>query len=158
MLTGMLAVRNMVLGEENDLWVVNAEQEYHEEIAKTELPRERVEHVVEEAFAQAFMKMDSGAFGIALGLAMGLLLFFGTLAVTFNGRPEVVGRLYLLSQYFPGYDVTVLGSVLGLIYGFMVGFFVGWWFAFARNAVVLLNMAVIHRRAELQLMRKLLDF
>ena len=31
MLTGMLAVRNMVLGEQNNLWQVNTEQEYNEE-------------------------------------------------------------------------------------------------------------------------------
>jgi protoporphyrinogen oxidase len=32
MLTGMLAVRNLVLGEHNDLWRVNTDQEYHEEV------------------------------------------------------------------------------------------------------------------------------
>jgi hypothetical protein len=32
MLTGILAVRNLVRGEKNDLWSVNADQEYHEEI------------------------------------------------------------------------------------------------------------------------------
>ena len=159
MLTGMLSVRNMMLGEQNDLWVVNAEQEYHEEIApETEEQRERIEHVVEEAFAQAFRKMDAGAFGIAMGAAVGLILFFGTLAVALNGRVDVIERLFLLGQYFPGYDVTIPGSILGLIYGFLAGFLVGWWFAFVRNAVVLLNMSIIHRRAELQLMRKLLDF
>jgi len=31
MLTGILAVRNIVLAQENDLWNVNADQEYHEE-------------------------------------------------------------------------------------------------------------------------------
>src|SRR5207344_1110504 len=31
MLTGMLAVRNATLGERNDLWSVNADEEYHEE-------------------------------------------------------------------------------------------------------------------------------
>ena len=31
MLTGMLAVRNVMLGEQNNLWQVNAEQEYNEE-------------------------------------------------------------------------------------------------------------------------------
>src|SRR6185436_17836343 len=37
MLTGMLAVRNLVHGERNDLWAVNTDQEYHEEIrAETE--------------------------------------------------------------------------------------------------------------------------
>jgi protoporphyrinogen oxidase len=35
MLTGMLAVRNIVLGQKNDLWSVNADQEYLEEM-KTE--------------------------------------------------------------------------------------------------------------------------
>jgi protoporphyrinogen oxidase len=36
MLTGMLAVRNLVHGEKNDLWAVNADQEYHEEIRAEE--------------------------------------------------------------------------------------------------------------------------
>jgi protoporphyrinogen oxidase len=41
MLTGMLAVRNLVLGEQHNLWIVNAEQDYHEEIhpeAEQKLP------------------------------------------------------------------------------------------------------------------------
>jgi protoporphyrinogen oxidase len=36
MLTGMLAVRNLVLGEQNDLWSVNTDQEYHEEVRSEE--------------------------------------------------------------------------------------------------------------------------
>ena len=32
MLTGMLAARNVVLGERNDLWSVNVDQDYHEEV------------------------------------------------------------------------------------------------------------------------------
>ena len=157
MLTGMLAVRNMVLNETNNLWVVNAEQEYHEEVRPAAV-EERIEHVVEEALSQAFVKMDAGAFGIAMGLAVGLILFFSTLAVVMNGRVEVIEKMYLLSEYFPGYDINVAGSILGLIYGFMLGFFVGWWFAFLRNAVVILDMALIRRRAEITLMRRLLDF
>jgi hypothetical protein len=35
MLTGILAVRNALLGEKNDLWSVNADREYHEEIRAT---------------------------------------------------------------------------------------------------------------------------
>lgn len=156
MLTGMLAVRNMVLGEQNDLWVVNAEQEYLEE---TKEPRiKHVEEVVEAAFAQAFMKLDAGAFGISLGLATGIVLFITTLFVALSGLPEINARLWLLGQYFPGYGVNTQGSILGLIYGFLAGFLFGWWFAFLRNTVVLLQMAIIHRRAEIQLMRKLLDF
>ncbi len=32
MLTAILAVRNALLGEENDLWEVNTERSYHEEV------------------------------------------------------------------------------------------------------------------------------
>ncbi len=34
MLTGLLAVRNLLYGEDHDLWEVNADREYHEEIRK----------------------------------------------------------------------------------------------------------------------------
>jgi hypothetical protein len=156
MLTGMLAVRNMLNGETNDLWVVNAEQEYLEEAKVAEM--EHVESVVERVLAQAFMKMDTGAFGIAAGLAAGLALFFTTLIVSLFGLNEVAVRLWLLTNYFPGYGVSFGGSILGLIYGFLTGFLMGWWFAFLRNAVVLLQLSMIHRRAQLQLMRKILDF
>ena len=36
MLTGMLAVRNLLNGERHDLWAVNMEKEYHEEMRQTE--------------------------------------------------------------------------------------------------------------------------
>jgi protoporphyrinogen oxidase len=34
MLTGMLAARNIALGEKNDVWAVNTDQDYHEEIVE----------------------------------------------------------------------------------------------------------------------------
>jgi hypothetical protein len=158
MLTGMLAVRNMVLGENNDLWVVNAEQEYLEEITEIELKPEEIEAAVDSAIAHAFMKVDSGALGMALGTATGLALFITTLLVYFAGWPEVVGKLFLLGQYLPGYGVTIPGSIFGLVFGFLIGFLVGWWVAFMRNAMVLLYLRITYRRAQVQMMRKLLDF
>ena len=157
MLTGMLAVRNMVLGENNDLWVVNAEQEYLEEIQEPEL-KPGVEEAVERAFAQAFMKLDAGAFGISMGSAVGLFLFAATFAVAISDWTGVADKFWLLSQYFPGYGVNATGSILGFVYGFLVGFLFGWWFAFLRNASVLLYMSIIYRRAELHVTRKILDF
>jgi protoporphyrinogen oxidase len=43
MVTGMLAARNILLGERNDVWSVNTDQEYHEEILEEQpaLPDER---------------------------------------------------------------------------------------------------------------------
>ena len=58
MLTGMLAVRNAVLGQQNDLWSVNTDQEYHEEI------REKIDtRQLEQALSHAFRKLDHLAFG-----------------------------------------------------------------------------------------------
>jgi protoporphyrinogen oxidase len=40
MLTGILAVSNAVLGEDNDLWSVNADADYHEELRQPESPQD----------------------------------------------------------------------------------------------------------------------
>jgi hypothetical protein len=66
--------------------------------------------------------------------------------------------LQLLNHYFPGYRVTASGSLLALAYGFVAGFIGGWGFAFLRNATMLLSMAAMHRRAELHLLRKFLEY
>jgi len=162
MVTGMLAVRNLVLGEHHDLWSVNTDQEYHEEIREPARVTEHdLEEVLEGALSQVFLKLDRVAMGISLGLNAGVLLFLATLMLVLKGGESgahVGPTLGLLSQYFPGYTVTAAGSVLGLLYGFVSGFVVGWCFAFIRNAAVFLYMAFVHRRAELQALRRLLEY
>jgi hypothetical protein len=64
----------------------------------------------------------------------------------------------LLSNYFPGYSASAEGSLVGLFYGFIAGFCGGWSFAFLRNAAVFLYAAAVHRRAELHVLRKLLEY
>jgi len=156
MLTGMLAVRNLVLGQKNDLWSVNTDAEYHEEI-REQVTDHDLEEVLEGALTQVFLKLDRVAMGLSFGLTAGALLFLATLALVLKGG-HVGPNLGLLGQYFPGYTVTAAGSVLGLLYGFASGFVVGWTVAFLRNATVFLYMAVVHRRAELQALRRLLDY
>jgi protoporphyrinogen oxidase len=152
MLTGMLAVRNLVLGEQNDLWNVNTDQEYHEEI------HDEVVEVVQDILARAFPKLDRVALGLSLGVTAGGLLFLATLILVLKGGDVVGPTLQLFSQYFPGYSVTAPGSVLGLAYGFTFAFIGGWLFAFFRNAVMFLYMAIARRRAEWELLRKLLGY
>jgi protoporphyrinogen oxidase len=156
MLTGMLAVRNMVQGEHNDLWSVNTDQEYHEEIREAEA--QEVTKVWQEALSRAFPKLDRVAFGLSLGTAAGLALALASLALVIKGGEVVGPTLQLLGQYFPGYSVTPFGSLLGLVYGFVSGFIGGWGFAFLRNASVFLYMAVVHRRAEFDALRRLLEY
>jgi protoporphyrinogen oxidase len=147
MLTGMLAVRNMVLGESNDLWSVNSDQEYHEEIQS-----------LQGAFRRAFTKMDRVAFGVSVGASTAMLLFLSTLFLVIKGGPVVGPNLRLLDQYLPGYAVTLEGSLVGLAYGFIIGFSVGWLFAFLRNAAMFLTAAYMRRGAELQALRRVLEY
>jgi len=159
MLTGMLAVRNLAFGEQNDLWSVNADQEYHEEIrAETEFVTPGIGEALEGALAQVFMKLDRVAFGLSLGTLAGLVLFLATLILVLKGGDVVGPRLQLLGYYFPGYSVSSEGSLVGLFYGFIAGFSSGWVFAFLRNAALFLYAAVVHRRAELYVLRKLLEY
>lgn len=159
MLTGMLAVRNALLEERNDLWSVNTDQEYHEEVrVGSDIAAPDVVEVVQEALTRAFLKLDRLALGLSLGVASGALLFLATLWLVLKGGDDVGQNLQLLSQYFPGYHVSMEGSLIGLVYGLIAGFVIGWGYAFLRNTATFLYMAAIHRRAELQLLRKLLEY
>ena len=157
MLTGMLAVRNLVLGQHNDLWNVNTDQDYHEEVQAAGSESYNLDDVVERALTQVFLRIDRLALGVSLGMASGLLLFLATLIMVLQGGTAAGPTLGLLGQFFPGYRVTALGSLVGLGYGFFTGFAVGWTFAFLRNATVLLYMTVIERRAERPALRRLFE-
>jgi protoporphyrinogen oxidase len=152
MLTGMLAVRNILNGEKNDLWVVNAEQEYHEEIREPKEPK--IPFDVDEIFARAFMKLDPMALGTAVGIVNGMILLALTLFIVMNQASPIARYLWLLGQYFPGYTVTGIGSGFGLLYGFLVGFAIGWGIAFLRNSLVRIYVSIIRRRAEIDVIEK----
>jgi protoporphyrinogen oxidase len=157
MFTGMLAVRNIMFGEKNDLWSVNTDSGYLEEI-REDAGLQPAMNAVKEALNQAFPKLDRLAFGLSIGAVCGALLFLATLVLAIRGGSIVGPNLELLANYFPGYDVTLSGGFLGLAYGFFAGFVAGWGFAFLRNAAVFLYMALLHRRAEHRLLRELLEY
>ncbi|MGH8068032.1 MAG: NAD(P)/FAD-dependent oxidoreductase, partial [Candidatus Entotheonellia bacterium] len=118
MLTGMLAVDNLVVGEQNDLWSVNTDQEYLEEMRQeTPVGVQDVSEALQEALTRVFLKLDRTAFGLSLGMTFGALLFIATLWLVLKGGDMVGPRLQLLSQYFPGYHVSAAGSLVGLGYG-----------------------------------------
>ncbi len=159
MLTGMLAVRNLILGERNNLWVVNAEQEYHEEVrSATQAEPSEVTETVREVLAEVFAKLDPLAFGLALGQTAGLLLLLATLFLVFKGGDVIGPNLQLLDHFLPGYTVSLPGSMLGLLYGTLLGFLVGWCFAYLRNITMFLYVAVAQRRAELGTLRRIFDY
>ena len=134
-------------------------EEYHEEIStETGVQRHDLEDLLQTAVREAFAKLDRVALGLSIGSTAGVLFFLATLVLVLKGGDVIGPRLGLLSQYFPGYRVSVSGSLLALAYGFVLGFVAGWAFAFLRNVLVFLSIVTIHYRAQRRLLRKLLEY
>jgi len=70
-------------------------------------------------------RLNARAWGIAIGLLLGVGLFLATLILVVKGGPNVGQHLVLLRAYFPGYSVSVVGSFIGFIYAFVVGYALG---------------------------------
>ncbi len=151
MLTAMLSAEN-ILGANHDLWAVNVEQEYHEEM-KIE-PGE--EAVLDRILPSVFSRMDPLGLASAVGSVIGLLIFFATLWLVVKGGPAIP-YLKLLNQFFFGYTVTVKGALIGLAYGFSWGFLCGWLIAYLRNFIIAFYIYRIRRKVELLTFRDFLD-
>ncbi|HXX35440.1 MAG TPA: NAD(P)/FAD-dependent oxidoreductase, partial [Thermodesulfobacteriota bacterium] len=104
MLTAMLSAEN-ILGANHDLWAINVEQEYHEEI--TLEPGE--EAALEKLLPAVFSRMDQLGLATAIGSVCGLLTFLATIWMVIKGGATSL-HLQLLNQYFFGYTVTVKGA------------------------------------------------
>jgi hypothetical protein len=156
MVTGMRAARNVVLEERHDLWAVNVDQEYHEEL-RADVEAEGVAGVVESSLTRVFNKLDAVALGAAVGCVTGLGLGLATLVLALTGARDLALYLGLLREYFPGYRITVPGSLFGLVYGAGAGFVAGWGFAIARNAALALYLTIAYGRAEKKFLRQMFD-
>lgn len=76
------------------------------------------------------MQLNKTALGLASGILWGAAILLTTLWVMALGGGE---HLMLLSKFYIGYSVSVVGAVVGLIYGFIEGFVCGWIFAWLYN-------------------------
>jgi hypothetical protein len=74
---------------------------------------------------KAIVLLNAKLLGVVLGILTGTGLFLATNFLVFKGGRNVGVHLALLSQFFPGYRVTFLGSVIGFCYAFVVGFLIG---------------------------------
>lgn len=106
--------------------------------------------------ALAFAPLHKRAFGVAVGLAVGLLVFVVT-AITLLYPPENRRHMTLLAEYFYGYTVSWPGALVGGFWGFVVGFVAGWFVAFCRNLVIAATLFITRTRAELAATRDFLD-
>jgi hypothetical protein len=169
MLTAIYAARN-ILGEKNDVWSVNTEMEYHEEVrsqpASTgdRLVPARVEPAVagvtitpDEIIAAAFARLDGVALGTALGVVSGLVVFLSSILLLLKGGPVVGPNLSLLGHYLLGFEVSWTGAFIGFVEAGLGGFALGYLLASFRNWGLAAFASLIKRRAEIEAQRRVLE-
>ncbi|MFH1307203.1 MAG: bacteriophage holin [Candidatus Micrarchaeota archaeon] len=66
------------------------------------------------------MSLNAKNFALAAGIMWGIGLFFLTLISAYTGYGA--SFLKLIMGVYPGYSISMMGSVVGLIYGFIDGF------------------------------------
>jgi hypothetical protein len=71
------------------------------------------------------LKLNARAWGIAIGLLLGLGLFVATALLVIKGGETVGPHLALIGQYLPGYSVTWAGAFVGFVYLFVIGYAIG---------------------------------
>lgn len=79
------------------------------------------------------LRLNSKAWGAAMGLLAGLTLFLATIVLVLKGGENVGEHLGLLSVYLPGYRVTIVGSIIGFVYMFVIGYALGRIIGFVYN-------------------------
>jgi protoporphyrinogen oxidase len=176
MLTGVYAARNIV-GEKLDVWSVNTEMEYHEEVREGDSSRKKTAGLngdrlvparvapavasakisADDLIEAAFAKLDSVALGAALSVVCGLSVFIATVALLLKGGDRVGPRLALLGNYFIGFSVTWEGAFIGMLWAGALGFGLGYIWAMCRNWGVDAFAYMVRRRADVEARRHLLD-
>ncbi len=164
MLTGLFAARN-IIGEHHDVWAVNVDSEYHEEVtadrrrtvfagAATK-PREE-DLDIADVLRAAFARLDPVSLGLAVGIVCGLGLFFATAVLLLRGGDTIGPRLALLEHYLIGYRVTWMGALVGLIEAIVVGYMIGCICAWLHNSFIKVYIFYIRWAVEAKQRRDIL--
>ena len=90
----------------------------------------------EQVLRKALVRMNLQAWGMAVGLLLGVGLMLATIALVVRGGDSMGSHLGLLRVYFPGYSVSYVGSLIGFVYAFVIGYAIG------RTIVVIYNKLV----------------
>jgi protoporphyrinogen oxidase len=134
MLAGLFAARN-VAGTRLDLWSINEEPSFHEEVRGDERKgrgvRDRLipahaEGGLEDLMETAFGQYDEVAFGGATGITSSLILAVATAVLLLGSDGGFVPMLSLLGHYLFGYAVSWPGLGVGMMEAGLVGFGLGW--------------------------------
>lgn len=111
----------------------------------------------DQMIIQSLAKLDGVALGIAMGVLFGFAILFATNFLLYKGGEVVGPNLSLLSQFFPGYEVSFAGSLVGLFYGLIAGFTAGWLIAFVRNFVLAVYMHLLKLKGSVSAVNDYID-
>ncbi|MEQ1896972.1 MAG: hypothetical protein ABL971_06225 [Vicinamibacterales bacterium] len=78
-----------------------------------------------QAVEKTISQIQGQGWGIAFGVACAIGLVAATNILILRGGPVIGPHLSLLRWYFPGYSMTVGGSLIGGVYAFVVGYGLG---------------------------------
>ncbi len=158
MVTAVYAARNILAGTaEYDVWDVNVDDEYHEEVRASDataasgdrmLPSRVADAALEELVRGAFARYDAVALGGALGAVAGLALFAATALLLLGDGQAVGSNLSLLGNFFLGFAPTWAGAFIGLFEASLGGFGFGFVLAKLINTVIAAEEQRIVRRIE----------
>ena len=156
MLAGMLAARN-VSGETHDVWSVNVEGDYHEEIrgegrgaaaGDRQVPSATRARLVEDLLREAFARYDAVALGGAVGAVAAVGLLLATVVLLLRGGSVVGPNLSLLGNYLYGFDASWRGAGIGTLEAGAGGFVLGFLLGHSINWLVDRHEIAIRRRLE----------
>jgi hypothetical protein len=84
---------------------------------------------------RAIARLRASVMAVVFAMVGGFGLFVATMWLVIQGGKVVGPTLSLLSNYYPGYTVTVGGSFIGLVYGALTGALIGYVFALVYNLI-----------------------
>jgi protoporphyrinogen oxidase len=152
MLTGHYAARN-VAGASLDVWSVNEEQAFHEEVrdrerkpASDRLVPTAARASLEALLRDAFATYDEVAMGGAVGITAMIVLAVATGLLLLEVADGVVPMLSLLGNYLFGFRVTWSGLAVGLVEAGIIGFGLGWITARLINRLIAAAARDLERR------------
>jgi hypothetical protein len=142
---------------ENDSTSQTDELSYSKPMNQQDIAVEILQDPSERIIVQSLAKLDGTALGVALGLLGGLLIFAATNFLVFKGGEVIGPNLGLLAQFFPGYEVSIAGSLIGGFYGLISGFVVGWLIAFLRNTAVAIYIHILKLKSSMSAVGDYID-
>jgi hypothetical protein len=164
MLTGFLAAENATMGSRHDVWNVNVDSAYHEEVRSVEkrdsdrlVPARLFDDALGRKLSRGFARYDPVALGAACAAVLGVWIPFVTAIALSSGDADVIPMLSLLGSYFLGYRVSWAGALLGTVEGLMFGAIFGWTLGVALNRLIASERRRLERRLHQHVANELID-